>query len=62
MLAGNAENPLNMLERLSFAGSFGLEDIVVWVSTYPSVLWRTMKFKSPKRCEMIMRCAVLPLI
>ncbi len=55
LLVGDRDKDPSMLERLSFSGSLLLEEgILVSASTYPSVSWRTMKFRSLKRCEIIL--------
>lgn len=47
-VVGDRDNDPSMRERLlSLSGALLLDEGVA--STYPSVSWRTMKFRSPKR-------------
>jgi hypothetical protein len=60
---GVLESAPKVLERSFAVWFFGLEEgVSVSVLTYPSVLWRKMKFSSPKRDKMILSCPVLPPI
>lgn len=57
LLVEERDNDSSKLERLSFSCSllFG-EGMIILASskTYPSVSWRTIKLRLPKRYEMIL--------